>query len=93
MTRRHRHALALTLLVAAGIGWHIGYGGATGLAVVVALLAAHLVAAALGYWLLRRRRRTPVRQHAEADAEHPVHDRAAESAAYDGMPEHPAHDG
>lgn len=91
MTRRHRHALALALLVAAGIGWHIGYGGATGLAAAVALLAAHLVAAALGYWLLRRRTRTPARQHAEA--EHPVHDRAAESAAYDAMPEHPFHDG
>ncbi|MEU9606434.1 hypothetical protein [Streptomyces sp. NPDC048057] len=88
MKRRHRHAVALAPVVVAGIGWHLWHGGGdTGLVVAAAVLGAHLVAAALGYWLLRRRRPAPLREH--ADAVHPVHDRAAERPAYEGMAEHP----
>ncbi|MGW5679463.1 hypothetical protein ACWEV4_31030 [Streptomyces sp. NPDC003860] len=51
------------------------------------LASHHLVAAALGYRLLRRRGRTPVSER--PDAVRPVHDRAPEPPGYEQVPEHP----
>ncbi|MFH8616901.1 hypothetical protein ACH4E8_17735 [Streptomyces sp. NPDC017979] len=51
------------------------------------MLAAHLVAAALGYRLLRRRGRTPASER--PDAVRPVHDRAPGHPGYEQVTEHP----
>ncbi|MYY08576.1 hypothetical protein GT204_06550 [Streptomyces sp. SID4919] len=50
-----RHsALALILI---GFAWHLWRGSPAGLVLAATVLAAHGVAAALGYWWLRRRLR------------------------------------